>query len=634
MLQRLRDKAQGWIAWIIMGIIGLTFVLFGTEALFQGNSSRTQAIAKVNGTKITAQELDNAYQQLLRQSGNGSLRNLDPDFVKKELLQSLIEQVVLLQTATKLGMSISITRVTGFIDAIPFLLDEAGQFSQTAYAQFLANANYTDRSFRTLLHDSLLREQLQQGITQTALSLPAEIQDLAKYILQKRDFRFAVIAREPFEKLVTVQNKDIQDYYINHQQDFMTVEQVALEYIPLSLNDLMDKLKPTENDLEQFYKENIALFTQPESVHIAHILIAVPKNADKAATEKALKQVKDIEQQLAKGASFSDLAKKYSDDKGSAPSGGDLEWQVRGEMMPEFEKVAFSLQKPGEISKPVRTDFGFHLIKLMAKKPETVQSFEQVKNEVAEKYKKQFAEEKLINLAEELSTLAYDTPDSLQGASDKLGLSLLRTELFTQEEGPKEPLLQNSEVIAAAFSNHVKQDKNNSDLIKIDDDNYVVLRAATYVPSKQKTLDEVKSEVKNILINDQSDVLTKNQAEKVVAAIDKNESQAFAQLTWQDRQNIPRTAPEVDADVLAAAFSLPRALNDKSQKAKTVRLANNDYAVIWLTGIHDGNISSLSAKEKENYQHALIKHWGELEFALYANELFNHAKVVNKAEKI
>jgi len=630
MMQVLRDKAQGWIAWVIVGLVGITFVLFGAGSVFD-RDHRNQVVATVNGNKITGSELDNVYQRFMQQNGAG-LQNIDSNDVKKELLDSLIQQKTLLQATEHLGMTVSQQRVFSTLGSLPFLQVD-NQFSEDSYIQFLNKNHFTDTQFRTLLRDALLREQLQQSIIPTSFVLSNDLQDLAKYMLQQRDFRFVVINKEPFEKAAKVTDSDVKEYYNKHLKDFMTDEALSLEYVHLSLPELIKNVQATDQEVQQFYQENSSSFSEPPSVHVAHILIQLPKNADAKAVGEAQAKIATIQKRLKAGESFEDLAKEFSDDKESGAMGGDLSWLNPGEMFPEFEKVAFSLDKANPISEPLKSQYGFHIIKLLDRKNEKVKPFAEVKAQAALQYKRQHAEEQFVNMADELSTIAYDNPDSLQKVNDKLKLPIHKTEVFTKAQGPKDALMQNPQVFTAAWSTQVKDSKNNSDLIKLDDENYVVVRVNEYIPSKQKSLEESFTAINNILVAKMGAEKVKEKTDKVFGELQKADANKIAQvmsehdLRWEERQNIQRSTKEpIDPAIIQMAFSLPRP-NDKEQMIKSVPLANGDFAIVWLTEVRDGEHSSLSATEKEAYQGQLSKHMGELEFAMYASYLYKEAKI-------
>ncbi|HRE32280.1 MAG TPA: peptidylprolyl isomerase, partial [Candidatus Berkiella sp.] len=322
---------------------------------------------------------------------------------------------------------------------------------------------------------------------------------------------------------------------------------------------------------------------------------------------------------------------EFSDDKESARVGGDLAWLTPGEMFPDFEKAAFALDKTGQVSEPLKTQYGIHIIKLLERKNEKLKPFIDVKNEVIAQYKKQAAEEQFVNLADELNGLAYDYPDSLQQANDKLKLPIQKTEVFTKTQGPKETLLQNPQVFTAAWAANVKENKNNSDLIKIDDENYIVVRAASYTPAKQKSLEDSKASIKALLIAKESDEKVKEKAEKLLAELKKaDEGQMpsiMGDLVWQEKNDVKRNVRDTQQQpVIQAAFALPRS-NEKERSIKALPLPNGDYAIVWVTAVKDGEPSALSEEEKETYQAQLSKHMGELEFALYASYVYKEANV-------
>lgn len=621
MLQSLRDKAQGWIAWVIIGLVAITFVFFGAGTMFTGRSQ--SVVAKVNGTKIYEHELDSAYQRFLHQAGSESLRSLDSTYVKKELLQTLIDDTLLSQNATKMGMIISPMNMQEALNSISFLKED-GHFSPRLYARFLENSNFTDNSFKKLLRDSLLKQQLQQGVVQSEFALSEEIETLVRFFLQKRDFRWLTIARGPFEKDVKVTPEAIKQYYDEHTNDFLTNEQVALEYVHLSPQNVMAKYQPKESDIKHYYDENLPLFGDVEKVQVAHILIAVPKDADDAQLAQAKERLAMVQSKIQAKEDFAQVAKANSDDKGSAQNGGTLDWFTHGEMVPAFEKGAFSLTKKGDTT-TVRSDFGFHIIKLLDKQKQKARAYSEVKNEIVTKLKQQALEEQLINTADQLSTLAFEHPESLQAVQDKLGLKVQKTPLFDRQNPPNDPLLQNPAVLNAAFSQSVKEDKNNSDLIKIDDENFIVIRASEYLPTKQKPLAEVESDIKVRLMQQEAESLAKAQAQKVKDALIAN-PEAKSQYTWQEQSDITRSNKLMAQDLLDAVFSMPYP-NDKNPRLKVVQLNNGDYALIWLTKVDEPNYSSLTNEEKENYRTALARHMGELEYSLYTTELFKEAKI-------
>lgn len=469
MLQTLRDKAHGWIAWLIIGMIGVTFILFGVGNAFRTNPNEA-VVAKVNGKKITAYELDSAYQRYLNQMKEEPLQ-ADPKQIKKELLQSLIQESIIFQAGTDHGMTISPTRINTELYMLPFL-SESGKFSPQLYARFLANSQFTDQSFRSLLRDSLMKQQLELGVVQSAFSLRDEVDAAVKLLMQQRDFQYATVAKKDFLNQVSLSNDELESYYKNHLSDYVTPEKVALEYIVIS-----------------------------------------PKNKD--------------------------------------------------------------------------------------------------------------AQDEFVQLIDDISAVSYDEPDSLQGVADKYHLEIKKSALFSQAEGPVEALLQHPAIVNAAFSESVKQNGNNSDVMKLAEDHYIVLRVATTVPSQQQTFEQAKESVKNTLQTEKAESMARIFAEKQFENLMNGKNSS---LTWIDAKKVNRTSDQYSAEVVENVFSMNRPLGNK-QSLKVIRLDNGDYAIIRLTQVTDGEPTKLSSQERESFEQSLKRHNGELEFALYATALMDEAKV-------
>ncbi|MBS0289383.1 MAG: SurA N-terminal domain-containing protein [Proteobacteria bacterium] len=632
MLQSLRDKAQGWIAWIIIGLIGITFVLFGTESLFQSNSSQT--VAKVQGTTITQRQLDLAYKRYLNQPGSEPLALLEPSSIKKEILQSMIDEAVLIQGATKMGLAVSPSQVSLTLESIPVFLSD-GRFSPERYSRFLVSSGYTDESFHLYIRDALIRHQLQLGLMQSAFALSSDADLLVKYIMQKRDLRYLTIERASLENDMTLSEEEEKQFYQSHLKEFMSPEQIALAYVVLSQNDLIAQYQPTDDEIRAYYHENESLFNEPERARVSQIFIALPKDADNKAVGLAEQRMQEIRQKLQQGESFNSLVQAYSEDPQSKKNDGELDWFSPGEMIAEFDTAAFAL-KPGEISPPVRTEFGLHLIKLLEKKEAKISSFGNVKDKVLAKMKQEWAQEQLASKAEQLGELAYDHPDSLQPIVDKLGLKIQKTDLFTKSAGVQESFLQNPIVLASAFSATVKDDKNNSEALKLDNENYVVLRVSDHIPAKQLTFDEVKENIIARLKVEKSSALAAKKAKEIYETINKNikdVSTIQADYAWREVKDVTRSGNQLNAELLDAIFSMPSP-KESIGDFKLVTLDNGDSSIIWLTKVEDGNYSELSAEAKANYTAQLSKHYGELEYSLYATDLLKKAKVKKYLDKI
>lgn len=627
MLQSLRDKAQGWIAWLIVGLIALTFILYGSESILSSNGEG-KTVAKINGVKITQKQLDMAYKQYLQQAGQSS--EVNPDAVKKELLQSLIEDAILNQNALKLGMFLSEKRMEQLIEGIP-AFQKDGQYSQELFYQFLSREGYSQNDFLQLLKDALLKQQLQMSILQTAFSVPQDLNSLIKYLLQKRAFGIFIIQRDTFKSNTPINDKEIKAYYDQHKKEFMTDEQVGIEYLLLTKAELMQQFQPTPEQIELFFKENAQAFHEPERRNVAHILISLPQGATAQQKKEAQDKIDLIQAKLKKGETFEALASQFSDDTATKQEGGSLNWIAKGEMIPEFEKSAFSIKNKGEIAS-AQTQFGLHLIKLNDIQLEKQRPFNEVKDEVIDKMKQQWAEEKIAVMSDELSDLVYDHPDTLQVAADKLSLKVNASEMFTLTDGPKEKILQQPAIVEAISSPTVKEDRNNSELIKLED-GYLVLRLVKHIPAKEKPLADVKNKISEMIANEKAHQLALAEAQKQynqVLALKNDPEKLKTQFKWDFKKDVTRSTDTVKAPILEALFSLPWPITSQNSPFKMVNLDDGDVAIVWLTDVVNGDKSLVSKQEKENFDAQLSKHTGELEYALYATSLFNQARVKKK----
>lgn len=631
MLQDLRDKSQGWIAWIIIGLIALTFVLLGAFS-FTGAGGADQVAAKVNGKKITVDELNIAYDNILQQAGNEALRSLDQNAVKKDILDTLIEQTLITQQAERMGMRVSPQYINTTIETLPFL-QKNNRFSPELYHRFLSSFKYTDSSFRQLLKEDLLRNQLQDGISRSAFATQADVEEAIALIQQKRQFRVSRFLRDNYNQDIHPSQEEIASYYQAHLEDYKTEEQIKLAYIELKLSDFSNKINVDEATVEAYYKSHQDEFTDPEKFKIAHILVALSEDADEAAQTQARNKIDAVQEKLKNGQSFSDLASTDSDDKASASQGGELSWFSKGEMIPEIEKATINLQ-PGDTSDVIKTRFGYHILKLIDRHDKKVRPYPSVKQEIEEQLKTQIAEEQYLNAVDTLNDLAYDSPDALEPVADKLDMTLQTSELFNMKEGPADKTLQSPSVLAAAFSPSVLVEKMNSELIKVDDNHYVVLRAIEYVPTLQKPLNDVYSEVEKQLIFQHSSDLAKRAALQAESSILGTKvtvmPEVMDQYTWETVEKISRYDNAVNADILNAAFSLPDDFHKSDKIMKVTEYGDGDYALVWLLAIENGDPKEISDKEKKSYQQALSHRFGELDAVLFVKGLTNVAKIKNK----
>lgn len=585
MLQSIRERAQGWIAWIIVSLIIITFALFGIEQYSHGE--KKTSVAVVNGEDVSATDFLKLYHRqktrLQQQFGDMYDQVVKDDKLRDQVLDALIESTVIEQWAKSHHMAITDAELAMVIQSAK-VFQKDGKFDQQTYETLLSRNGLTVGGFEQEQRDFLLETQARQLTSASEMTPNSLFDHLVDLQYQERKMNFLTIDQNPLAKMAVVSDDQMQAYYNSHKADYVIPEQVSIDYVLLSEDELAKKVKATDDDLKAYYQDNKDQFTEPEQRQASHILIRID---GKTTAEQALKKAQDIRKQILAGAKFSEMAKKYSQDPGSAKLGGDLGLFQQGMMVPAFDKAVFSM-KLNEVSEPVKTNFGYHLIKLTKIEPKRTKTFAEVKSDVEAMYRKKQAEKQYFDLLDKLNSVAYEQPDTLQPASDVVGIEVKTSAPFSREGGDDE-LTQNHKVIKAAFSQDVMKG-NNSSSIELSPTSSVVIRIHQKIPEKQQTFDEVKDEVEQSLRKDAgvkaSADLAKGIMDKVKAGASlksmERDGVTYQQTDWLGRQN-----RKVLPQLTAAMFKAPKP-KDGKPSVSTAKLPSGDSVVIQVTGVREG----------------------------------------------
>lgn len=586
MLQTIRDRVSGPIVWAIIALIAIPFAFVGIES-FQGVGS-DPTVAKVGDQKITASQLEAAYQQRLQrlqQMLGESFRSdmIEPERFREGVLLEMIQETALQQHAVQSGYSASDAAIVESIRTIPAFQKE-GQFSADLYREALARQGLEPQGFERQLREGLSVDQIRDGVLASAFVTPAEAAAAWRLARQERQFSSVSFKAADYESLVSISGDDIEKYFAENSDRYKAPERLKLNVVELDLAKLPEAAAPESAVLKALYDADIASFSTSEERRASHILVSF--GADKA---EALQKAEGIKAKLDAKADFAALASESSDDPGSKASGGDLGWIRKGLMTPKFEESLFSLQ-PGEISAPVETEFGWHLIKLDEVKPAVTRAFEDssVQAELLARYRKADVEKRFQSLAERVDELAFEKNSTLQPVAELLGTTVETTDWFTRTSGSG--LTANEAVQQAAFSQEVLQDGENSKPISLGPNRIAVIRKAEYEPARARTLDEVRDQVGEELKRFRAAELAKSEAEKLIRAVTEGTSieAAAAQLqkVSTSQSAVRRDAQELPRQLVDAAFRLPRPAAGKVSVGKA-DLANGELVVIALTEVRD-----------------------------------------------
>jgi peptidyl-prolyl cis-trans isomerase D len=529
---------------ILAVLIVPPFALFGVDYYFRGTDP-TDQVARVAGTRISQQEFGLALrqrQEQLRQMMGGKVDQsmLDSPEVRRSVLNQLIDERVVYGAALKSGMTVPNAELQSVIGDIPAFKDGNGSFSAQRYKELLRAQGMNEGVFEANLRKDLIVSRTSAAFAGTAFMPNTVIDRLYRLRQQKREVSQDVLDPSQFTVKVKVTPEEVQAYYASHKKEFELAEKVKLEYAILSLEAVQKQLTVTPEELQEFYKGRAEQLGKPEERRASHILIAVPATATPEQKAKAKEKAEALVAQARKSPKgFAELAKKNSEDPGSAPEGGDLGFFTHGKMVKPFDEAVFGM-KVGEVAGPVETQFGYHVIKLDEIKPSEAPKFDSLKGKLEDEIRKTKAGRLFAQDADEFSNLVYDQPDSLQPVIDKFKLQKQSSGWVTRQGG-EPPLLDNEKFLRAVFSDNVLKRKQNTEAVEILPNLLISARVIEHEPAKQRPLEEVQAQIVKGLTQQKAAELAKKDGEALLQKLRKGED---AGLTWSTPQIVSREKRE------------------------------------------------------------------------------------------
>ena len=623
MLQNMRDKSQSWIAKVIVGVIVLVFALTGWESISRFTSNDQKA-AEVNGAVISTAELEQAVSQQRRQLSQQLQQmgeQFDPDMIDDELLrdsvlQGLIDRAVLLEGAKGAKLRISEQMIDQMLLNTPdFQVN--GQFDANRFDIVIRNMGMSSRmEFRELVRQELMLAQLRNAYQATAFATPLERQHLARLENQSRDFAFLELDVD--SDTVEVTDQLVEQYYADNLADFMSPEQVVLETLTLSSRDFFDEASIDEAAVEGLYYQQVGNLA--EQRRASHILFEL--EGDEA---ELLEQIEAVKARIDAGEDFAALVKEFSQDSGTVNNGGDLGYVERDSFDPDFEDALYALQE-GEVSDPVRSSFGYHLIQLTDLQSAEVPSLESMRASLEQELKSEQVARRFIEVSQELANLAYESEDLAEPAR------VLNAEVETHgplERSGGEGITANPRVMSAAFSEDVLLDRRNSQLIELDAETVAVVRVKQHLTPEQRPLEEVKAEIADRLLFEQAVAAADQQAQELVTSLQTGELDADALAEqfgqeWQIHEAAARADRDVHQALLRSVFSMPQ-----PQDAPVYghfRQPDGSQWIVELRGVATPD-EALSEADEPMYGQFVAGQTGEQDFAAVRQQLEQEADI-------
>jgi len=607
MLQLIRDRFTGVVAFLVIGAIAVTLVIsFGN--MRQGGVSGSFA-AKVNGEEIDMRSYQRAVQnQLARQQEalQGGVSEALQAQIQRNVLEGLVRNKLITQYVRDKGFRVDDGRLATAIGSQP-VFQVGGSFSRESYVAVLASQGFSPEFYESSQRAQMEVRQLEDGIVSSSFYTPAEFRRYIELLAEEREVSIVELNPADLAGDIKIAEDELQAYYDAHPDEFTTPESVSLEYVEIRLEDIAAGVKVDEQDVRDYYDANADRYVADEQRKARHILIAVDDDTDE---EAARKLAGELRQRLLAGEKFEDLAREYSDDPVSGKQGGDLGWANRGDYDTAFETALFGLQQ-GEISEPVRTQFGYHIIRLDAIKPGSQLSYAEVHDELVAELKKQKAADRFYALAEQVDDLALENPMSLDPVASETGLKVQKIEQFTRNGGP--PFGYNAAMVEAAFSTAVLEDGENSPLIEMPGDSAIILRVAEHHPSVLQPLAEVRDRVEASERLKKASDTARERGEKILARVKAGESldDVAAGLGVEVRRPgaLRRTSNELGAELLAAIFRAPHPAGDAGVY-RGLSLANGGYAVFRLEKVVAGRAGAIPQDARDQRKQMLAQQSG------------------------
>lgn len=570
---------------IVLALIVLPFAFFGVES-YVSNIGGGNDMAKVGDSNITHQDFLNAQreqQDRLRASLGASFKPemLDTPEARRAILEGLISQRVLALEAQKARLGVSDEQLRQVIAAIP-ALQEDGKFSMQRYQQALQAQGMNQAGFEAKLRRDLTLQQIPLAVGQSGFASRADTERWVALQMEKRALAEHVVKVDAYAGQVKLAPDAVPKYYDGHKKDFETPDQAMVEYVVLSQDDLATRVTVPEKDIKAWYDSHAERYKQAEERRASHILIPAAKDATEAQVKAAQAKAEDILKQIkAHPADFAILAKEKSGDPGSAANGGDLGFFGRGIMVKAFDDAVFGM-KEGQVSDLVRSDFGFHIIKLTGIKGQQAKPYAQMHEQILAELKAQAAARQYAEAADGFTNLVYEQSDSLKPAADKFKLTIQKLPgWITRQSGKDLPLpFQNPKLVQNLFSDDALKNKRNTEAVEVAPNTLVSARVVDYRPASLRPLAEVQADITKQLVNEEAGKLAQKEGESLLAALQKG---GKPDIAWGGVKNVSRSAASgIAADAKPGVFS---ATPDKLPAYAGGRLDNGSYALYRISAV-------------------------------------------------
>ena len=628
MLSAIREKATGWIAWMIVILISIPFALWGVNSYFEGATQIVIAVA--NGVEIEQSDYQRALAQKQRQLVQLAGRDLGTEYLdspvfKRQVVDSMIDEALAREFSRDRGFRISDNQLNRFIRTTE-AFHTNGQFDNERYERLIGNAGLSVQGFQAQQRQQLTTDQMRISLAETAFVSRTELNYALKLLNQKRSAVYAILLLEHFLEGVKITDEDISNEFDAKRAVYFEPPQARVAYVELSVARLADAIKIDDSAVKKHYDDAPRRYSKPGSRSASHILL--PLAAGAAAEEAVRAKAARLVSEARGGADFAELARTYSKDAGSATRGGDLGVIQKGAMVPPFEKAVFALNA-GEISEPVKTEFGYHVIKVTRVSKTEAIPFEEVREDIAAALRRRGGEAEFVQLAEQLGNIAFEQPDSLEPLTDQLGLAIQTSDWFSGAMGTG--IAANPKVRKAAFSDEVLVDGLNSGVIEINPDTLIVFRKLEHRERRPMLLEEVSDQIKTTLENRQAMLALEQAGNAILTAL--TDGTPWAELLGRYglvEASLPAAVEEItdpqEQAIAVKVFAAPHP-GAGAPVFGGGQISPEVFAIYRLDAVTMGDPSAVEQEEREQVRTAILRRQGDLLFDGFRADLRKAADV-------
>ena len=607
MLQMIRDQVKGWLAVVIFTIMIIPFAFWGINYYFE-QSGGIIAI-EVNGEEITLADFQRAYQDMRAQwqSMSGSpVREETEPLIKQRVTEDLIQDELLGQAGKKAGLYVSDEEAWQLIRQIPAFNDDNG-FNMAMFEVTASQNGLTPPGFLAMIKEDMAIDQLRSAVVTTEFVTQPEVSGYSGILFQDRDLSYAMLSSDELKETIEPTDEEIQAYY-EHEGRFMEPERVRIGYLVLSLAKIAEEVYLEDGELEAYFDDNRQNYQVEGTRKVKQILVNLPEEPAEETVEEMKAKATELYELVLQGENWEDVVVNHSGQYEDVIEFSEFGFLTKGAMEEEVDEVVFSMQE-GEISEPVQSRLGFHIMSVDEIQEGTDATLDTRREEVEQDLRREKAEQQLYELTDRLAGLTYENPDTLEVAAEELGLELQSSDYLSRED-PGAGIVSESGVMAAAFSDEVLLEENNSELLELENDRYMVLRVLDHLPAFKTSMGEVRDEIVTRLKFEQARDRTREKGETILEQLRQGKSkedlaQEFS-LEWITAQGVNQDDESVNRAVLRSAFRAGVPENDQAIFDGT-SLGTGDYAVIIVHSVSKADSDEIETEELDVVRGQLLQ---------------------------